>query len=75
MGVLLGMVEFDRSIQCVGLLWDFVLGYLVILALSQATELCISIVAMRGSILDTAPRASMRYLLYIRVGKRINMYK
>ncbi|XP_067000117.1 diacylglycerol lipase-alpha [Anabrus simplex] len=31
-------------------------------------ELIISVIAMRGSILDTEPRASMQYLLYVRLG-------
>jgi hypothetical protein len=33
--------------------------------------LAICVVAMRGSILNTAPRASMQYILYFRVGKVI----
>lgn len=69
LSVILGMVDFDRTQTCINLLWGFILGYLIILSLSLATELWISIVAMRGSILDTTPRASMQYLLYVRVGK------
>lgn len=34
----------------------------------MATEIWICVVAMRGSILDTAPRASMQYILYTRLG-------
>lgn len=39
---------------------------------SICTELAICIVSMRGSILDTGPRASMHYWLYIKLGKYIN---
>ncbi|XP_069685580.1 diacylglycerol lipase-alpha isoform X2 [Periplaneta americana] len=65
---MLGIVEFDRSVRCVALLWEHILGYLAILTGSLLVELFISVVAMRGSILDTEARAPMRYLLYIRLG-------
>lgn len=68
LGVLLGVIHFDNSVQCVLYLWAFVVGYLVVLGLSMATEVWICVVAMRGSILDTAPRASMQYILYTRLG-------
>ena len=69
--VLLGIVEFDRSVRCVALLWEHILGYLAILAGSLLVEFFISVVAMRGSILDTEARSPMRYLLYIRLGEYI----
>ena len=34
-------------------------------------EACIAHVAMRGTILDPTPRASMQYLLYVRLGEYI----
>ena len=67
--VMLGIVEFDRSVHCVALLWEHILGYLAILAGSLLIELFISVVAMRGGILDTDARAPMRYLLYVRLGE------
>lgn len=54
--------------ECVQYLWIFVIVYLILMALSMATEAWICVVAMRGSILDTAPRASMQYILYLRLG-------
>lgn len=68
MGVLLGIIHFDHSVQCELFLWGFIIGYLIVLGLSLATEVWICVVAMRGSILDTAPRSSMQYILYIRLG-------
>lgn len=69
--MLLGVIHFDHSIVCVRYLWGFILGYLAVLGLSMATEVWICIVAMRGSILDTTPRASMQYILYVRLGKQL----
>lgn len=69
LGVVLFVIEYDKSVQCVMLLWGLVVGYLVILILSMAVEVCICAVAMRGSILDTGPRASMQYILYLRLSK------
>jgi sn1-specific diacylglycerol lipase len=66
---MLAVVEFDRSVRCVSLLWEHILGYLAILSGSLFVELFISVVAMRGGILDTEARAPMKYLLYIRLGK------
>jgi sn1-specific diacylglycerol lipase len=66
---MLGVVDFDRSVRCVALLWQHVLGYLTILSGSLLVEFFISVVAMRGSILDTEARAPMKYLLYIRLGE------
>ncbi|KAJ8917361.1 hypothetical protein NQ315_002383 [Exocentrus adspersus] len=65
--IILFLVEYDRSVQCVLLLWGLVVGYLVILVLSMAIEICVCAVAMRGSILDTGKRASMQYILYLRL--------
>ncbi|XP_018570256.1 sn1-specific diacylglycerol lipase alpha isoform X2 [Anoplophora glabripennis] len=65
--IILFLVEYDRSVQCVKLLWSLVVGYLAILILSMAIEICVCAVAMRGSILDTGKRASMQYILYLRL--------
>ncbi|XP_031776612.1 sn1-specific diacylglycerol lipase alpha isoform X4 [Nasonia vitripennis] len=67
LGVLLGILEWDRSIQCVLLLWEYILGYLAIFISSMAVEFSMCMLATRGSILDTAARAPMQYLLYIRL--------
>nr|CAD7424773.1 unnamed protein product [Timema monikensis] len=64
----LGAVHFDHTVQCVHLLWEHVLGYLAIMICSLLVELFISVIAMRGSILDTEQRASIKYLIYIRLG-------
>nr|CAD7568833.1 unnamed protein product [Timema californicum] len=63
----LGAVHFDHTVQCVHLLWEHVLGYLAIMICSLLVELFISVIAMRGSILDTEQRASIKYLIYIRL--------
>jgi len=66
---MLGVVDFDRSVRCVALLWQHILGYLAILCGSLLVEFFISVVAMRGGILETEARAPMKYLLYVRLGK------
>jgi sn1-specific diacylglycerol lipase len=65
--VLLSLATFKNLDKCELQLLGLVVGYLVILGLSMAIELAICVVAMRGSILNTAPRASMQYILYFRV--------
>lgn len=50
-------------------LYEHVLGYLIILVGCIITEFCIFFVSSRGTIVDTAPRASMQYLLYVRLGE------
>ncbi|CAG9814969.1 unnamed protein product [Phaedon cochleariae] len=67
LGVVLFLVEYDRSQQCVLLLWSLVVGYLAILVLSMALEVSVCAVAIRGSILDTGKRAAMQYILYLRL--------
>ncbi|XP_049824553.1 diacylglycerol lipase-alpha isoform X3 [Aethina tumida] len=67
LGCVLFLIHFDRSVQCVLLLWCLILVYLVILILSLAVEFAICVVAMRGSILETAQRSSMQYILYLRL--------
>ncbi|XP_053678204.1 diacylglycerol lipase-alpha [Anopheles nili] len=59
--------HFDRTEHCILQLWYFQLGYMVLLAVCMCLELSICVISMRGSILDTEPRASMQYLLYARV--------
>ncbi|XP_055616248.1 diacylglycerol lipase-alpha isoform X3 [Toxorhynchites rutilus septentrionalis] len=67
LAVVTGVFQYDRSVRCIELLWYFQIGYLTILSLCVLLELAICVVSMRGSILDTGPRASMPYLLYGRV--------
>lgn len=67
--VVLTLVEFDRSIRCVSLLWQHCVAYAVILITSAMMDFVISCVAMRGGILDVDARAPMKYLVYARVGK------
>ncbi|XP_012265219.2 diacylglycerol lipase-alpha isoform X1 [Athalia rosae] len=67
LGVLLGVLEWDRTVSCILLLWEYFLGYLAILLVSILVELSICVLAMRGSIQDTAPRAPMQYFLYFRL--------
>ncbi|CAH1129425.1 unnamed protein product [Ceutorhynchus assimilis] len=71
LGIVLFVVEYDKSVQCVLLLWGLVVGYLALLLLSMVLEVAVCIVALRGSILDTAPRNSMQYILYIRMSVMI----
>nr|XP_050862435.1 diacylglycerol lipase-alpha isoform X3 [Vespula vulgaris] len=67
LGVLLGILQWDRSVMCIFLLWEYILGYLVLFIVSMVVEFSICFLATRGSILDTAMRAPMQYILYIRL--------
>ncbi|KAL0120705.1 hypothetical protein PUN28_008402 [Cardiocondyla obscurior] len=67
LGVLLGILEWDRSDTCVLLLWDYVVGYEGLFVACMAVEFSICFLATRGSILDTTARAPMQYILYIRL--------
>lgn len=71
LGLVLILVKYDRSVQCVLLLWGLVVGYLALLIVAMIIEICVCIVALRGSILDTGPRSSMQYILYIRLSVMI----
>lgn len=52
-------------------LYEHVIGYLIILTGCVITELCICFISSRGTIMDTLPRASMQYLLYVRLGESL----
>ncbi|XP_025989609.1 diacylglycerol lipase-alpha isoform X2 [Solenopsis invicta] len=67
LGVLLGILEWDRSDTCILLLWDYVIGYEGLFVACMAVEFSICFLATRGSILDTTARAPMQYILYIRL--------
>lgn len=67
LGVLLGILEWDRSIPCILLLWDYVVGYEALFMGCLVVEFSICFLATRGSILDTVARAPMQYILYIRL--------
>ncbi|CAG9802490.1 unnamed protein product [Chironomus riparius] len=60
------LFEYDKSIKCVELLWFYIVIYICLLAVISINELCICIVSMRGSILETSKRSSMQYWLYVR---------
>lgn len=67
LGILLGILEWDRSDTCILLLWDYVIGYEGLFVACMAVEFSICFLATRGSILDTTARAPMQYILYIRL--------
>ncbi|KAK9301381.1 hypothetical protein QLX08_006215 [Tetragonisca angustula] len=67
LGILLGVLDWDHNVTCVFLLWEYFVGYLVIFVLSMIVEFSICFLATRGSILDTAARAPMQYILYVRL--------
>ncbi|XP_046574796.1 diacylglycerol lipase-alpha-like [Haliotis rubra] len=69
LGIILGVVDFERNVACTQDLHDHVLGYLIILSLCFFMELLIAIISMRGGILDNHPRRSMQYLLYLRLSE------
>ncbi|XP_074109664.1 inactivation no afterpotential E isoform X3 [Cotesia typhae] len=64
LGVLLGIIPWDRRITCTLLLWNYILGYLIIFIISLGVELAICILSSRGSILDTAVRAPIKHFIY-----------
>lgn len=59
----------DASL-CWGELKDHLVGYFALLSSCIVVEALIAYVAMRGTILDPGPRASMQYLLYVRLGEK-----
>ncbi|XP_064627221.1 diacylglycerol lipase-alpha-like [Lineus longissimus] len=67
LGVILAVVTFDVTKQCMVDLQEHILGYLVILSGCIVMEWCIAWISMRGTILNTEPRRSMQYLLYVRL--------
>ncbi|XP_037087617.1 diacylglycerol lipase-alpha-like, partial [Pollicipes pollicipes] len=68
LSVVLGVAELSSDVQCQSQLFEYIVGYLVILSGCLLLEACIVGVSMRGTILDTAPREATQYLLYIRLG-------
>lgn len=66
-------VLFGKISHQIKLIFTFnsVLFNFVYWLVSICTECAICIVSMRGSILDTGPRATMHYWLYIKLGKRM----
>lgn len=69
LSVLLGIFKWDCNVMCILLLWRYIVGYLVIFVISMIVEFSICFLATRGSILDTAARAPMQYILYVRLCK------
>ncbi|XP_029179132.1 sn1-specific diacylglycerol lipase alpha isoform X6 [Nylanderia fulva] len=67
LGVLLGIIEWDRSVPCILLLWQYMIGYEGLFVICIAVEFFICFLATRGSILDTTARAPMQYFLYFRL--------
>lgn len=69
---LLGYVSpKEWKILCMRHLHELVIGYLVLLSGSLVVEICIAWVSCRGSIMNTKPRSSIQYILYVRAGKTI----
>ncbi|XP_053204588.1 diacylglycerol lipase-alpha-like isoform X2 [Panonychus citri] len=58
----------EWRLQCMIDLHEHIIGYAIILIGCLIVELFIAWVSSRGTILDTEPRSSMQYLLYVRLG-------
>lgn len=69
LSIIFAKVDFDLATECSKELKDLVLGYIVILLACILIESVVTLVSVRGSILDTQPRFSMQYLLYVRIGE------
>ncbi|KAF0309047.1 Sn1-specific diacylglycerol lipase alpha [Amphibalanus amphitrite] len=68
LSVALAVSDLSSEVPCQSQLWEYILGYLIILSGCLLLEACIVGVSMRGSILETAPREATQYLIYIRLG-------
>ena len=68
LSAVLAAVRLDDSTQCSLDLRKHAVGYVVILSGCVIIEASIGWLSMRGSILNTRPRDSIQYLLYIRLG-------
>ena len=68
LSAVLAAVRLDDSTQCSLDLRKHAVGYVVILSGCVVIEASIGWLSMRGSILNTRPRDSIQYLLYIRLG-------
>ncbi|XP_018908023.2 diacylglycerol lipase-alpha isoform X1 [Bemisia tabaci] len=64
----LAVVKFDRAFVCVDQIWWLCVAYLGVLAGSALLDLFVSLVALRGGILETEARKSINLLLYFRLG-------
>lgn len=69
LSVILALIEFGQSLECVHLLWQHMIGYLAVIIVSMLLELMISLTALRGGILDTEQRKAIPSLIYIRLGE------
>ncbi|XP_015785894.1 sn1-specific diacylglycerol lipase alpha isoform X2 [Tetranychus urticae] len=58
----------EWRLQCMIDLHEHIVGYAIILIGCLIVELFIAWVSLRGTILETEPRSSMQYLLYVRLG-------
>ncbi|XP_052809041.1 diacylglycerol lipase-alpha-like isoform X2 [Mya arenaria] len=65
--VIYNKVQFDKAAQCSEELRWVVLGYIIILLVCIILECVVTLVSIRGSILEVSPRASIQYLLYGRL--------
>ena len=65
----LAVTDLSADVTCQSQLWEYILGYLIILCGCLLLEACIVGVSMRGTILETAPREATQYLIYIRLGQ------
>lgn len=72
-GKFIHIIYSEHVIGCIAIEFQhFVTLLFVSIIAITLVEIAICIVSMRGSILDTSPRASMQYWLYLRLSKDYN---
>lgn len=73
-GKFIHIIYSEHVIGCIAIEFQhFVTLLFVSIIAITLVEIAICIVSMRGSILDTSPRASMQYWLYLRLSKDYNI--
>jgi hypothetical protein len=65
-------VDFDELINwekngCTARVLEIMCCILVLLLFASVVELCLTVISLRGSILNDTPRSGIPYLMYIRL--------
>lgn len=63
----LSALEYDSIVRCSLSMYEFLIGYLIILLMILILEFVALIVSCRGSVLNTEPRKFLEHIIYSRL--------
>ena len=71
--ITLAKLDYAPGVFCSTQMYEFLIGYLIILVMMLFLEILAVIVSCRGSVVNTRPRKFLQHIIYSRLSNKIEL--